>query len=192
MSLRYEHTASHVYEKLKNIPRTGWVMRGVPNPETVYDHTVSLVKLVDELCDDLSLSSDEADDLKHILEIHDWSEAVAGDEFIPNENAELYKIKKVEKAKREREGLAALLEGKPYEHTVTELFMRYEAGADKIAKLAKELDKFQALRLAGEYERTYNIPLFDEFYQYYLRDKSFSNPVLLQKIESIRTTLSSD
>ena len=68
MSLRYENTAKHVYEKLKNLPRTGWVMRGVPDPETVYDHTVSLIALVDEFQQDLQLSQFEVDDIKHILE----------------------------------------------------------------------------------------------------------------------------
>ncbi len=186
MSLRYEESASHIYKKLKSLPRTGWVMHEVPDPETVYDHTVSLVTLVDELSEELGLSEPEKDDLKHILEIHDWAEALVGDEFIPNEDKLSYEERKLEKAKREREGLAQLLENYPYKDVVMKLFDRYEEGSDAVAILAKELDKFQALSLAGEYELKYNIPLFDEFYQYYVRDNSFRNPVLLQKITELQ------
>jgi len=33
--LRYGKEAVDIYTKLKKIPRTGWVMRGVEHPETV-------------------------------------------------------------------------------------------------------------------------------------------------------------
>tara|TARA_B100000508_G_C11434096_1_gene265057 strand:+ start:107 stop:685 length:579 start_codon:yes stop_codon:yes gene_type:complete len=186
MTLRYDDSAKHIYDKLKKIPRTGWVIRDVPNPETVYDHTVSLLKLADELAAELGLSTEELDDLKHVLEVHDWAEAVAGDEYIPNDDQESYTERKLKKVQREKEGMAEVLEGQPYKDVATELWQRYETGADRIAKLAKELDKFQALLLAGEYEERYNIPLFDEFDQYYIRDESFSNPVIINKITELR------
>lgn len=178
MTLRYEETAKDVYDALKKVPRTGWVIRGVPNPETVYDHTVSLIKLADEMSAELKLTEKELDDLKHILEIHDWAEAVVGDEYIPNEDQKSYDERKIEKAKREREELTKILENKPYKEVITQLFERYESGSDKIAKLAKQLDKLQALMLAGEYEEKYGIPLFDVFDQYYVRDNSFTDEVI--------------
>ena len=190
MILRYKETARHIYDKLKKIPRTGWVIREVPDPETVYDHTVSLLKMADEISVELELTPEELDDLKHVLEVHDWAEAVAGDEYIPNDDKTSYEEQKLAKAKREKEGLAEVLAGQPYRGTVTKLFERYETGADKIAKLAKELDKFQALTLAGEYEEQHGIPLFEEFYRYYARDNSFANPVILEKVAELHKKFS--
>jgi 5'-deoxynucleotidase YfbR-like HD superfamily hydrolase len=183
--LRYETEAADIYAKLKNIPRTGWVMHGVEHPETVYDHTVALVQLANSLAEDFKLSPDELDDLTHILEIHDWAEAIAGDEFIPNEDSLDYKTKKVLKAKREQKALQEVLAGKDYAKAVEDLFNRYEAGSDGIAKLAKEIDKYQALELALEYEQVQGIPLFVEFYEYYKRDWPFSHPVLLNQIDAL-------
>lgn len=184
--LRYEDTAEHIYSKLKDIPRTGWVMRDVSNPETVYDHTVSLIQLAAEVGTEANLTTDQIDDLKHILEVHDWAEALAGDEFIEdNQNKISYEEKKQIKAERELKALAELLQGQAYEVEVLRLFKRYETGADTIAKLAKELDKYQALELALHYEQQQGIALFEEFYTYYKRDWPFSHPVILKRIESL-------
>ena len=112
--LRYETTAADIYTSLQRIPRTGWVIRGVENPETVYDHTVALVLLADTVAKEIGLSTDE------------------------------------------------------------------------IARLAKELDKYQALQLALQYEAEQGIPLFIEFYEYCKRDWPFSNPVILQRVADLR------
>jgi 5'-deoxynucleotidase YfbR-like HD superfamily hydrolase len=186
MLLRYETEASDIYAKLKNIPRTGWVIRGVEHPETVYDHTVSLVQLANDLAQNFELTPAELDDLTHILEVHDWAEAIVGDEFIPNEDAHNYQTKKKLKAKREHEALQQLLDGKNYKKTVEKLFERYETSTDNIATLAKEIDKYQALELALAYEKEQGIPLFTEFYEYYKRDWPFAHPVILNRVEALR------
>jgi len=185
--LRYEIAASDIYSKLKDIPRTGWVIRDVTNPETVYDHTVSLVKLAQEMQVDLALTDEQLDDLTHILEIHDWAEALAGDEYVENEDQASYKEKKRLKAIREREALQQLLQHKPCKAVVETLFNRYEEGSGEIAKLAKELDKYQALELALQYEQEQGIPLFTEFDDYYKRDWPFSHPAILERIHNLRT-----
>ena len=79
-----------------------------------------------------------------------------------------------------------LLKGRPYEKEVLSLFQRYEAGTDRIAKLAKQLDKYQSLELSLEYEKKQRIPLFIKFDEYYVRDNSFSNPYILEQIEQLR------
>jgi len=184
--LRYESSASEVYDKLKQIERTGWVMRGVKDPETVYEHTASLVKLAESLQADLRLTTTELDDLQHILEVHDWAEALVGDQFVPNEDRASYEEQKLIKAEAERTALERLLHDKPYKQTVADLFARYEVGADPIAILAKQLDKYQALELALEYEQEQGIPLFEEFLSYYDRDQAFTNPALLEKIDHLK------
>lgn len=184
-NLRYEELATDIYDSLKTIPRTGWVMLGVPNPETVFDHTVALIHLASEIGSEANLSTAEVDDLQHILEVHDWAEVVTGDIFIPNEDQISYQEKKQVKAKLEREALLKLLEGQAYKDTVVELFDRHEAGSDPMAQLAKEIDKYQALDLALEYEETHDIPLFQEFYDYYKRDWPFNHPSLLGRIDTL-------
>jgi putative hydrolase of HD superfamily len=183
--LRYEVEAATIYNKLKQIKRTGWVRQGVKDPETVYEHTVSLIALADRLKSDLQLSTEELDDLQHILEIHDWAEALVGDEYVPNENCIEYEKLKLTKAHKERLALQALLVDTPYRATVAVLFQRYETGADTISKLAKQLDKYQALELSLTYEREQGLKLFVQFDEYYKRGNSFSHPVIIKLVEDL-------
>ena len=44
--LRLEKTAPEVYEALHKLKRTGWVQRGVENPESVKEHTEALENLL--------------------------------------------------------------------------------------------------------------------------------------------------
>lgn len=184
--LRYEATASDIYQALQKLPRTGWVIRSVKDPESVYDHTVSVVKLAAIIGEETGLTPEQVDDLQHILEVHDWAEAIAGDEFIPNEDSVEYDKRKKRKAKREADALAELLHNRPYQETVHALFARYEEPTDDIAQLAKEIDKYQALELALHYEKTQNIPLFEEFYDYYKRDWPFTHPAILSRIDALQ------
>lgn len=184
-TLRYEQTASHIYDKLKNIPRTGWVMRGVKNPETVYDHTVELVSLASTIANEMQLSVSETDDLEHIVEIHDWAEAITGDLFLQNTDQTQYQTNKLNKAREELAAMKLLLENQLYKTEVMAMFNRYEASSDEIAKIAKELDKYQSLEQALYYEQTQKIPLFDEFLDYYKRDWPFFSKVIIDRINQL-------
>jgi len=183
--LRYETEAADIYATLKKIPRTGWVIRGVEHPETVYDHTISLLQLANDLAQDLQLNPAELNDLTHILEVHDWAEAIVGDEVIFEENPDEFKAKKAIKRERELTAMQSLCEGKTYGPAALTAFKRYESGADKVARIAKELDKYQALELALTYEESQGILLFGKFYEYYKRDWPFSHPVLLDQIDAL-------
>jgi len=99
-----------------------------------------LIQLANDLAGELKLTADELDDLTHILEIHDWAEAMVGDEFIPNDDQVSYIERKKLKAERESKALHELLVNKPFEDSVIKLFNRYKNEADPIAQLAKELD----------------------------------------------------
>lgn len=78
--LKLEAVAPHVYELLDGVNRTGWVNRNVENPETVKEHTEALLKLADEMLE--YLTPEETDGLLEMLEVHDWPEAIHGDEVI--------------------------------------------------------------------------------------------------------------
>jgi len=184
MPLQYESQASHIYDKLKNLPRTGWVMHGVPHPETVYDHTVSLVAMAIDMQTDLDLSDSQLEDLSHILEVHDWGEAIVGDQVILDKNPDDYASKKRAKQAKERLAMEELLNGREYKSDVLTAWEQYEAGTDDIAKLAKQLDKYQAVELALTYEAKYGIELFTEFDTY--SKQHIEHPALLSKLQQLR------
>ena len=43
--LKLEEVAPEVYKSLHELKRTGWVERNVENPESVKEHTESLIRL---------------------------------------------------------------------------------------------------------------------------------------------------
>lgn len=65
---------------LKNMPRTGWLQRGVPSSEaeTIAEHTYEVVSIIAAIC----MTYGKGLDMKRMLLmgiIHDWGEAVTGD-----------------------------------------------------------------------------------------------------------------
>lgn len=102
LELRYAHLAPEVWDELGKIERTGWVMRGVKNPETVQEHTLGVRKLALSMFKELPEFTDaDRQDLLNILEIHDWAEAIHGDEAIVTEDMEERKTKKAKKFENE-------------------------------------------------------------------------------------------
>ncbi|MFA5930239.1 MAG: HD domain-containing protein [Candidatus Micrarchaeia archaeon] len=99
---------------LKNLPRTGWVLRGAPR-ESVAEHTygVAVIALILSRMEKLSQKDEAA--LVRLALLHDLHEARIGD-LVPSQKAE----KKPDEQKAEREMLegtlleeeAALLSGK--------------------------------------------------------------------------------
>jgi len=85
--LKLESVAPEVYVALHSLKRTGWVNRGVKNPESVKEHTEALIRIAREV--EGLLTMEEKDGLFEMLEVHDWPEAIHGDEVIlelnPNE-----------------------------------------------------------------------------------------------------------
>lgn len=182
--LRYEQSAHAIYDALRNIPRTGWVMSGVPDPETVYDHTVALVELASDLASDLALDPQELDTLQLILEVHDWPEAIVGDEVILDKNPDDHQVSKVNKHKQEAAAMQTLCAEYDFGPTALAAWLQYEEQATDIAQLAKELDKYQAVELALTYEAQTGIPLFAEFDTY--SQQHITNPVLIARLAQLR------
>ncbi len=180
--LMYAPLAPAVWQRLGEIPRTGWVMRGVTQPETVQEHTLALIRLAEEA----DFATARADGLCEILEVHDWPEAIVGDEVILVWNDEAKK-QQLKTAKHEREqaamqSICAEL-GVPGE-AMYALWDRYEAGVDPTARLAKELDKYQSVELALAYEMTQNISgLFKEFRDYLL--PVFTHSAILTRLREL-------
>jgi putative hydrolases of HD superfamily len=138
--LKLEPIAEKVYQSLQDLKRTGWVMRGVKNPESVKEHTEALILLAKELTPELS--SNETDGLLEMLEVHDWPEALHGDEVIlelkPNERKALKDVKFV----NEQKALAEICAELPNGNEIMSLWLRFENSDDPAAVFGRQLDKY--------------------------------------------------
>ncbi|KAK6339715.1 hypothetical protein TWF718_009108 [Orbilia javanica] len=139
----------HIIDRLKHIPRTGWVVEGVENPETIASHMYRM-SILAMLCPDTSL--DRSKCIKMAL-VHDIAESVVGD-FTPMDP-----ISKEEKYRRESTTIkyfsTKLLEkvNPTVANELVELFEEYEAGTTKEAIFVKDIDVYDMLLQAFEYEK---------------------------------------
>lgn len=180
--LKLEAVAPAVYESLQELKRTGWVMRGVENPESVKEHTEALLVLAEELLE--LLTEEEKDGLMDMLEVHDWPEAIHGDEVIlelrPDERKSLKDIK----FENEKRAMETLTKDLPSGDVLMNLWLRHENSDDGAAVFGRQLDKYQALEKSLEYEQAQGIPLFEEFLEYSIN--FIHHPVLLERVEKLK------
>lgn len=178
--LAFAHLAPEVWDTLGKLSRTGWVNRGVENPETVQEHTLALVELATSFD---TLSNEERDGLAKMLEIHDWPEAIHGDEVILTMDAGKERSLKAMKFENEQKALAGMCEklgevGKE----IMSLWLRFETSKDPAASFARQLDKYQAIEKSLEYERAQGIPMYAEFRDYSKSKGEITHPLLLAKL----------
>ena len=181
--LKFEKVAPEVYVLLQDLKRTGWVDNGVENSESVKEHTEALVSLAYELSP--LLTEEEINGLVDMVEVHDWPEAIHGDEVLlelePNKRKALKELK-FENEKRALESLCANL---PNGEEIMSLWLRFENSDDPAAVFGRQLDKYQAVEKALEYEESQGMPLFEEFLTYSIH--FIDHPVLLERIEKLKS-----
>lgn len=180
--LKLEAVAPKVYQSLQDLKRTGWVLHGVENPESVKEHTEALIALAEELTPFLTL--EETDELVEMLEIHDWPEAIHGDEVLLELDPEKRRVLKSAKFENERNALTIICKDLPNGEEIMALWLRQENSDDPAANFCRQLDKYQAVEKALEYEMTQGIPLFDEFLTYSIN--FINHPILLERIEKLK------
>lgn len=143
--------------RLKQTKRTGWVRAGVREPESVADHMYRMALVAFVLSDGC-----DARLIKMAL-AHDLAEAVVGD-ITPHCG-----VSKEEKARRERDAMLHvrhdLLGDSRAGRELFELWSEYEAGASATAKLLKDIDKFEMILQADEYEQQQAGIDLEEFYR---------------------------
>lgn len=144
---------------LKNIPRTGWLQRGIPPAiaETVAEHSFEVASI-------LAVVAMEAKgrlDTERLLLmgiIHDWGEAVAGD--IPRSLTR--RLGKGAKSEAERKIMGELAEASGFA-SVRALFEEYEGRGSPEAVVAKVADILSTLRQARAYlARGYKVEDIEE------------------------------
>ncbi len=179
--LKFARFSPDVWKKLFELKRSGWIYRGVANPESVQEHTIALIHIAASL---VVLSEKEKDGLLDMLEIHDWAEAIHGDEVIISHDENEVRSLEAAKFKNEQTALNSICENLGEKgKEIMNLWLRFETSSDEAASLARQIDKYQAIEKALEYEKNQGIPLFKEFLDYSRR--KITHPLLLKKIEKL-------
>jgi putative hydrolase of HD superfamily len=182
--LRFTEGTEHIWEALENIPRTGWVQWGIPNPENVAEHILAIRDLAVRWRDQIELSDEEFVDLLAIIEVHDWPEAIVGDLVIMGDEHNVIELRN-NKRNQEKLAMQQLCLSIPNGNDALKFYERYEINADLPAQYAKQLDKLQAVLLAKEYEMRYQKSgLLKEFVAY--TERYLDIPFLVEQLELIR------
>ena len=143
--------------KLKTLKRTGWVQNEIPLPESVADHMYRM-SMLSFLITDAQVNRDE---LIKICLMHDLAEAKVGD-ITPHDG-----VSKEEKRRLEETALRQILSDIGQESISDEmlrLWMAYEEGNSHTANVAKQLDKFEMIVQADEYEEANPGKRLDSFF----------------------------
>ena len=135
------------------------------------------------------LTEEEKDGLVEMLEVHDWPEAIHGDEVILELNPNDRKVLKEAKFQNERKALENICADLPNGKEIMDLWIRFETSNDPAAVFGRQLDKYQAVEKALEYEESQDIPLFKEFLTYSIN--FIHHPVLLERIDKLKLRWSS-
>eukprot|EP00638_Chattonella_subsalsa_P005853 CAMPEP_0117751644 /NCGR_PEP_ID=MMETSP0947-20121206/11104_1 /TAXON_ID=44440 /ORGANISM="Chattonella subsalsa, Strain CCMP2191" /LENGTH=220 /DNA_ID=CAMNT_0005570077 /DNA_START=260 /DNA_END=922 /DNA_ORIENTATION=- len=143
--------------KLKEVKRTGWIKKGINSPESVSDHMYRMA-MCSFLIDDRAV--DKIRCMK-IAVVHDLAEALVGD-ITPHCG-----VSKEEKRILEEQALNDIctsIGNTDIANEIRELWLEYEDGTSPEAAYVKDLDKFEMILQADEYERAQGTDL-GEFFQ---------------------------
>jgi len=145
--------------QLKQVPRTGWAMRGVPNGESVADHSFGVAFLALVLSEMIALPVDRARVVAIAL-IHDLPEGVTGDLPTPA----MVHFPPDAKHTAELAVLKTLLNGFPWAEQWQTWWQEFEFGSTVEGRLVRDADRLDMLLQAYVYEQTLGNRLLDEFW----------------------------
>mmetsp|Transcript_2837 Transcript_2837/g.3965 ORF Transcript_2837/g.3965 Transcript_2837/m.3965 type:complete len:197 (-) Transcript_2837:22-612(-) len=147
----------HLIGLLKKLKRTGWVNNGIQLPESVSDHMhrMSVMSLL------VNIEGINRERCTMMAIVHDLAEALAGD-ITPYDG-----ISQQEKYEKEFQGMEKMLDtlkkSSGQKQLIFDLWMEYEKGETLEAIFVKDLDKFEMILQADEYERDQGIDLENFF-----------------------------
>jgi putative hydrolase of HD superfamily len=150
---------------LKRLPRTGWLLRGVPHAESVAGHSFGVAFVAFALADALQEAGalEETLDLEKILVmalLHDLAEARLTD--LPQPAVQL--LPATVKSQAEAEAIAALLDPLPGAGRWQALWQEFEDRDGPEGRLVRDADKLEMMVQCLSYERAGSRGL-DEFWQ---------------------------
>lgn len=189
--------------KLKKMPRRGWVIRGIKNPESIAEHTFRVAIMAWVLAEEKGENLNIEKVLKMAL-IHDICEVYAGDttpydSMLNKKNVnkkELFKtwprlsVKekqrlKDKKFKKEKESLEKLTKELPQKlkTEIKNLWIDYEDGLSKEGRFFKQTDRVESFLQSTEYwEKNKKLPQGSWWVQ---AKESYDDPALLKLIDNI-------
>ncbi len=132
---------------LKLLPRTGWLQRGISNPESIAEHSFGVAMLALLVGD--SLPNLDRGRLLTIALLHDLAEALIGD--LPASARRFFGAEA--KYTAERAAMEELLADLPQAADYLALWDEYVQGSSVEARLVKTLDRLEMLSQALAYER---------------------------------------
>ena len=145
----------HKVGDLKEIKRSGWIRKGIINPESVAEHSFRTAILALVLADKFNVDKDKC--IKMGL-MHDITESIVGD-ITPHDN-----VSKEEKNKREMEAINVLTQD--LNNEIKDLWIEFEEKKTPESIFVNQLDKIEMIFQAIEYEKRNKNINFDEFWEY--------------------------
>ncbi len=130
--------------KLKRLPRTGWVECGVPDPESVADHSFRVTLIAMILADERGLDTLKA---VRMALLHDLAEAETGDLTPPQKEADPAGFKRAEEA-----AMSRMLAKLPHEYLTA--WREFSEGSTAEARLVRDADKLEMVMQAAEYRES--------------------------------------
>lgn len=170
--------------KLKEIPKKGWILIGVKDPESIVEHSFQVALMAWLLAERKKVRFDQERLLKIAL-AHDLCEVYAGDEtpydkILPKNKKdwpELFdkwprailsqKRKSYQERRRnEKKSLEKLLSrlSAPLKREILELWLDYEEGKTKEARFVKQVNRIQTLMQALDYGRRHKIRVYKSWW----------------------------
>src|SRR3989339_722208 len=150
--------------KLKTIPRSGWVLRGVKNPESIAEHTFRVALMAWTL--GRQKQNFNIEKLIKIALVHDLCEGYAGD-ITPKDTKKRKEMLKTwprfteaqkkklseSKHKKEKQGLNKLIKNLPagLKKEMEMLWLDYEKGLSREGRFFKQIDRAENLLQSLEY-----------------------------------------
>jgi putative hydrolase of HD superfamily len=143
-------------DRLASLPRTGWLLRGVTDVESIAEHTCGVAIVAQMLVDDLRARGLVVDGEKvlRMALVHDAAEVLTGDIPMPAKTEKL----RTALGEAEEEQLARVLPP-----SMLSSWREAEAGSSLEARVVKAADKVQMLVKALRYEEQRRGKL-DEFW----------------------------
>lgn len=133
-------------DRLSALPRTGWLLRGVVDPESIAEHTYGVCVVASLLVDDLRARGVTVDGERvlRMALVHDAAEAFTGDIPMPAKTPKLVEAL----GEAEEAQLAAVLPKTALAH-----WKEAQAATTLEARVVKAADKIQMLVKALTYEQ---------------------------------------
>ncbi|CAG9581497.1 unnamed protein product [Danaus chrysippus] len=147
--------------RLKHIKRTGWVLCDIENCETIAGHMYRMGLMTFLLTEKNNPTNLDRFKCLQIVLIHDLAECIVGD-LTPHCG-----VTPDEKHRREDEAMKTIAEltGLAGDR-MYEIYKEYENQSSPEAKFAKDLDRYDMILQAFEYEKRENKPKkLEEFFQ---------------------------